>query len=336
MALPPDAIEIPPDAIELRGNTKTIYEILALPSGNRIITACLDRALRVFSATTGEVLRTYNGHRSNVIGALAALGGDVVASCDGAGDLRVWDVSTGETFYSASLRRRYLQYYSLVALNVDMFVVGAGAHMYFYSHNSGRDVSQIHSLEDAHASCVMNMAAHSNLLVTASSDRTVVVWRASSIGCQKVVLLGTYANAVVRVAMGALRIVTGATDAEIRVYDSKTFQCMSVHTSFLNSMAMSFVLVGEAHALAIGVRALHVIEITSGRVLESIVLPYSGVSCGVSQDGWLVVGGDRGDSTLFPPSPTAAAIFRDAIAARRRERIRRVVNLAKVVTDERP
>jgi hypothetical protein len=64
------------------------------PKSDGIVTACQDRNICGFTVTRGEYLRAL-ASPENSEDALAALGGDTVASRDNDRGLGVWDTSDG-------------------------------------------------------------------------------------------------------------------------------------------------------------------------------------------------------------------------------------------------
>jgi WD40 repeat protein len=66
-------------------------DVVGLPSGERVVSASWDNAIRVYSSANGECWRALHGHAARVE-SLAALGGDIAVSIDESGDLRLWYV----------------------------------------------------------------------------------------------------------------------------------------------------------------------------------------------------------------------------------------------------
>jgi WD40 repeat protein len=90
--LPPGAFQLPPGAIKLEGHDHRFTLVIVLPDGDRLVTS-FDKNVRVHCARTGECLRVLSGHGA-AVKRLAALGGDIVASCDWGSDLCLWDISS--------------------------------------------------------------------------------------------------------------------------------------------------------------------------------------------------------------------------------------------------
>jgi WD40 repeat protein len=323
---------LPPGAILLKGHMERVARVAALPDGDRLVTAGWDGTVRVFSAATGESLRTLCGHGDGVLG-LVALGGDVVASGDIGGGLRVWDAGSGAAVYTAQLGRAVC---ALAALPGGLFVAGVDCDLVFFSHCGGRDVAQTGSVEKAHAKVIWDVAVFGARFVTASSDMTAAVWNADS--RQRVAVLRPRGIDVTCVAMDARHIVTGSLSSEVRVYDAATFKCcrvLRVHSDLVQSV----VLVDAAHVLSCAWDCtVQITALASGKRVARIKLPYTlrCVCSSVSKGGWIAVAGSVGAVVLFPPPPVAGdiEIFRDAAAAMYLASRTRIVQLALAVAGQ--
>jgi WD40 repeat protein len=325
---------LPPGAIELKGHTRDVIRVVDLPSGDRLVTAGSDRAVRVYSAATGECLRTLAGHESSIV-SLAALGGDVVASCDLTSFLRVWDASTGELYYGAQVGCGSVT--RLAALGAERFVVASDGDLRCFSHRGGRDVSLLVEVENAHANVIWDVAACGAHVATASRDHTVAIWSADTF--ERLEVLRGHTADVRCVAMDAWSILTSSADQTIRVYSAADRQSLCEHDWPHTVWEQSAVLIDPGHVLITGYvdKVLQIVELSTGRCVVRIILPFQIYSACVSQGGWIAAAGSCGEAVVFPPPPTAASVsvFREPIAAIRRASCARIVRLALAVANRR-
>jgi WD40 repeat protein len=154
---PGSATPLPCDGVELKGHTRCVSRVVALPDGERIATACNDSAVRVFSTDTGDCLHNFTGHRGWVVG-LAALSDEVLTSIDANGLVILWDAAYGDQLCSLKVNGYAI---AVSALGADRFLASADGDLVFFSHTCGRDVAQLHKISGSHANWITDIAAAS-------------------------------------------------------------------------------------------------------------------------------------------------------------------------------
>lgn len=317
---------LPADTISLAGHEFCVSRIAFLPGESRIVTASLDKKARVYSADSGQLLRTFSGHAA-MITALAVLCDDVIATGDEAGLLCIWCVSLGCTIYRA--RSQFGIVWALAPLDGGRFVgcMGDGS-LLFFAHNRGQDVVVKHAAPQAfekamHGCC---MATHGHRLVTAAG-RKAKVWDLDTREVYGV--LDAHAEAVLGVSMDGNHIVTTtgltgpdlqnsdeATIAEMAngglyVWDARTLALLRKVSNAHDAFICSPTILGDRHVLTASAdESIAITDMATGALVQKIDLGFEVRRAVVTPDGRIAACGGPTPAPgeeEFPP--TAAVTF---------------------------
>jgi WD40 repeat protein len=305
-------MSLPAGTVMLTGHTDTPWRVVPLPDGELIATSSWDLTVRVFAVASGALQRTLAGHGSPVW-ALAALGGDVVASGDMGGGMRLWKARTGECTFQDDLGANVA---AIAALGGGRFVASAGCGLHLFEHRDGHGVTPVRQVPFAHSSAIDDIAVCGGRFTTASRDKTAAVWAAPAL--EQLAVLDGHAGTVHRVAMDERWIVTGAWDETVRVHDARTFQCARVLEKEHSDWVMAVVIVGGDSVLsAASDGTLCVFDLRTGALVTRVQLPFDIFSVAVTQDGRLAVAGSGGNIAVLPaPAEAAQRILRHSLALR--------------------
>ncbi|KAI9779557.1 MAG: hypothetical protein M1816_003479 [Peltula sp. TS41687] len=198
----------------------------------RYIVVALDNAkIHVFDPE-GTHLRTLTGH---VMGVWAMIPwGDILVSggCDR--DVRVWDMSTGESKYV--LKGHTSTVRCLKMAQNGLAVSG--------SRDTTLRVWDIRTglcrhILVGHSASVRCLEVGGDLIVSGSYDTTARIWSISEGRCLRV-LVGHFSQ-IYAVAFDGTRIATGSLDTSVRIWEPRTGQCIGVlqgHTSLVGHLQM--------------------------------------------------------------------------------------------------
>jgi WD40 repeat protein len=217
------------DVTSLSGDTSYLRRVVALSDGAHVLAGGDNNQLFLYSAAGERVYKLphppgHRGHYDDFVRGLADLGNGLFVTsniCCGRGSLlRIWRLSAQaipEVICTELVADRV---YALCRVDESTFVAGVAGTLVFYSHDNGAAVRQLPRLRASwiHSDVIYEIAAHGTRVVTASNDRTAMVWNWEA--CAPVTVLRT-GHAVICTAMDATTVVLGSRSA-IYVYDATT------------------------------------------------------------------------------------------------------------------
>jgi WD40 repeat protein len=148
------------------------------PDGKRVLTASLDRELRVWETGSGRVVRRFAGHTGNVNDCAVRADGKTVLSASSDGAVRHWDLSTGKTLRilmghggpvtaCAFNPQPEVSHWSAVS-------GGADRTLRLWDLESGKTFITLKGHGDTISSCAVN--SDGSLIASTGRDRTLRVW----------------------------------------------------------------------------------------------------------------------------------------------------------------
>ncbi len=170
--------------LELKGHTGIIYQVVFSDDDSRVITASRDKTIRVWDATTGELIRRYLGHSWTVTSVAVTPDNRHLVSGSWDQTLRLWSLKQHSTAF------RSLQAHSQPVLGLAVSPDGTKIATASFDHSAkiwdlvtGK---LLHKL-DGHAGPVQDVAFSPDgaKIATASWDRSVRVWDAEAAGKPK-------------------------------------------------------------------------------------------------------------------------------------------------------
>lgn len=151
------------------------------PDGERLITACEDESLQVFSTKLwdrkGKLISTFSGHDSPVLAVACAADGSLLASGSW-GDIKLWDTRSGRLMRTL---KGYTDAVTALAFLPDrtrLVSGGVDGVVKLWDVSTGDEIIAL----DGHRSTVsgLTISPNSRMIASAHWDGTIHLWRAAS------------------------------------------------------------------------------------------------------------------------------------------------------------
>ncbi len=161
--------------LSLKGHEDTIDGVAISPDGSFFATACFDRNVRLFDATTGQQVRVYGGeqgHKSQVLCIDFASKGDYIATGGADNTVRIWEIPVSSpvaTITTAAPATR-------VEVSADKTLAFATTDGLVKILPKGEDKGILEL--KGHAGAVTQLGLSGQTWVTAGADQTIRFWTA--------------------------------------------------------------------------------------------------------------------------------------------------------------
>ncbi|KAM6949132.1 uncharacterized protein FYW47_015519 [Aplochiton taeniatus] len=260
-------------------------------SGDIIVSGSDDNTLKVWSALTGQCLRTLSGHSGGVW--CSQMTDSVVISGSTDRTLRIWEVLTGEcvhTLYGHTSTVRCL------SLHGDRVVSGSrDATLRVWDVQSG---ACLHVLS-GHVAAVRCVQYDGQRVVSGGYDHLVKVWDPQTETCLHT--LQGHTNRVYSLQFDGVTVVSGSLDTSIRVWDVASGGCVHTltgHQSLTSGMELRDNLLVSGNADS----TVKVWDIRTGQCLHTLQGPnkhQSAVTCLQFCGGLVLSSSDDGTVKLW-------------------------------------
>ncbi|CAN93790.1 WD-repeat protein [Sorangium cellulosum So ce56] len=273
----------------LHGHSDRVNACVISPDGQRIISACRDRTLKVWDLATGQLLSTLEGHSASVTACAISPDGRRIVSASDDRTLKVWDLATGQLL--STLEGHSASIYAC-AINPD------GRRIVSASWDRTLNVwdlatGQLLSTLEGHSASVTACAISPDgqRIVSASDDRTLKVWDLAT--GQLLSTLEGHSAWVTACAISPAgqRIVSTSRDRTLKVWDLATGQLLSTlegHSASVTACAISPD--GRRIVSASWDRTLKVWDLAAGQLLSTLEGHSASVTaCAISPDGQRIV-----------------------------------------------
>ncbi|MDX2214653.1 MAG: WD40 repeat domain-containing serine/threonine-protein kinase [Oculatellaceae cyanobacterium bins.114] len=223
----------------LSGHTGEIKCLLLGPAGTHLISGSVDATIRIWDATTGQLVQTLEGHTSYINALIVSPNGKNLISGSADATIRIWDLQTGKTI-------RTLQDSSFVnTLDISpdgkILVSGdADNTIKIWDVATGEELKTLRSHTSPVNSVVFTPDGKN--LISGSADSTVKLW---DVHTGEVIRTFTghtsYVNAV-EVSPDGSTVVSASADDTVKVWNLQTGEVIHTlqgHKSFVNAVVIS-------------------------------------------------------------------------------------------------
>ena len=221
----------------ITGHTKVVKAIDYSPSGTRLITGSLDKLLREWDTSTGDMVQSYAGPRTTVRGVRYSPDGATVASGDEDGNLMIWRVSdatvqktvdVGYDVYSVAFSSGGTQIVTGDAGNAVRVWTSSGAVAYVLSGHSSAVRGAEFSPDDTR--------------IVSCGGTDVIVWNVASKSVEFTLTGHTDEVLTVAYSPDGKKVASGGKDKTVIIWDLATQKAEATflgHTGWVYSIAYS-------------------------------------------------------------------------------------------------
>ncbi len=245
----------------LEGHTDGVGAVAVLDR-NRVVSASLDRTLRVWDVESGEITQMLEGHTGEVI-ALAVLDKYRVASASFDRTLRVWNVETGDTIRILEGHSSWVL--SVATLDANHLVSGSDDQTLRIWDVETGETTRILKGHNSGVTGVTILDEHR--VVSASIDQTFRVWSVKS--DKSIAKLDAQTPGTLAIlALDKNRFVATSDDQTLRVWNvasGQSIQTLEGHTDSVNAVAV----LDENTIVSVSDdQTLRVWDVTSGETIK--------------------------------------------------------------------
>ncbi|XP_065646432.1 F-box/WD repeat-containing protein 7 [Hydra vulgaris] len=274
----------------LKGHDDHVVTCLQF-DGIRIVSASDDNTLKVWSAITGDLIRTLVGHTGGVWS--SQLSGNTVISGSTDRSLRVWDADSGECLH---VLQGHTSTVRCLAMHGNQVVSGSrDGTLRVWNFVQG---TLLHVLI-GHAAAVRCVQFNGKKVVSGAYDYLVKIWDVESEMCLHT--LSGHTNRVYSLQFNGIYVVSGSLDTSIRVWDAESGELLHTllgHQSLTSGMMLKdhFLVSGNADS------TVKIWDITTGKCLHTLSGPHKHLSAVTSlqfNSKFVVTSSDDGSVKLW-------------------------------------
>ena len=220
------------------GHSAAVNAISVSPDGNLIASGGSDNTVKIWSVTTGILVRSLEGSSNQVTSVSFSPNGQIVAAGNADGNVYCWRVSDGALL--RIFRGHGYAYAVAVAPNNNFVAATSGNRIYLWRLSDGALVRIFHGATDT--IFTLSFSPNGEMIAAGAGDRNIRIWRVSNGTLLQTLTGHTGAvNAVAFSPNGSL-IASGSTDRTIRfwnVSNGAQIRSLTGHTSAVRSLSFS-------------------------------------------------------------------------------------------------
>ena len=228
---------------EIRRINKVVSEAYGLdvsPDGRRAVSGSRDNLVKLWDLETGELIRTFAGHKDWVNDVAFALGGKAILSGSKDRTLKLWDVETGELLRTLQGHRGWV---NAVAVSPDgkrAASVSDDRTVRLWDLETGSQLRSLTGHQDW--TLAVGFSSDGRQVVSSGKDDTVRVWNAET-GALEKTLRGhkDWVSALAVASVGELAV-SGSDDRTARIWDiatGKEERTLTGHGDWVVAVAIS-------------------------------------------------------------------------------------------------
>ena len=158
----------------LEGHNKKILDIEFDPKNEYLVSAGMDKTIKIWNPQTGQLLKTFTGHTKQVIAASFVKGKNHIVSVSEDLSVRLWDMTTGQQIYSKTEHTKAIRGLAISKEGKFIATAGGDRKILIWEAESGKVIHRI----DAHDDWVRSLAISpdNKTLASGGDDKKVKLW----------------------------------------------------------------------------------------------------------------------------------------------------------------
>ncbi|AUX42963.1 WD repeat-containing protein [Sorangium cellulosum] len=278
----------------LYGHTYELSGCAISPDGQRIVSASLDRTLKVWDLGTGQILSTLRGHSDQVMACAIAPDGQRIVSASDDGALKLWDLTTGQLLWTI---RGHSGRISSCVFSPDGERIASTSHdgkLKIWNSAKGQLVSTFRCRQTVN-SCAISPDGKR---IVAACGNNLKVWDFDA--GQRLFTIQGHSGSVNSCAISpdGRRIVSASDDGTLKVWDMATGKALSTVRSNSRRLFTCAISPDGQRALSTSRSTVDVLDLETGQLLF-VLQGHSDdvIACVFSPDGQRIVSASD-DGTL--------------------------------------
>ncbi|MBF2066985.1 MAG: WD40 repeat domain-containing protein [Calothrix sp. C42_A2020_038] len=224
----------------LTGHSEKVTSVVISPDGQRIVSGCADKTVKVWNLHTGKVIRTITGHSGEISSVAVSPDGNFLAvgiSDTPRSNVKVWHLETGKLIHTLLGHNKPV---NVVSISPDGQILASGSNkIKIWNLQKGDRVCTLWHSSAVNATAI---TSDGTILVSGTSDNKIKLWNPQT-GEPLRTFIG-HSGEVKALALhpNGQILVSGSTDSSIKVWDlnsGKILHNLIEHSSEVKAVAVS-------------------------------------------------------------------------------------------------
>jgi WD40 repeat protein/serine/threonine protein kinase len=281
---------------EGKGWGRSLVTSLAFsPDGKRLISASMDKTIKIWDVSRGEVIHNCNGHEDSIWSAAVSPDGKYIVSGSGDGTVRIWNIDTGEQVRKLSGHNGSVFSVAFSPDSKRIISGGADKTIRVWDVATGKELKTLSGHRESVYAVVYSPDGRH---IVSGSSGVIKIWDAAT--GEELKALSGHTNSVRSLVFtpNGKRIISGGYDATVRIWDAETGdEVMTLFGHNKNVEALALSPDGKRIVSGSFITA-KLWDANTGT--ELMTLPSNDVlAVAFSPDGRTIAGGDGNDVILW-------------------------------------